>query len=134
VQRTPLLELLRRFNPDYRVVIVGDATMSPYEIVQPGGSVEHWNAEAGSVWMQRLTAHFPRLVWLNPEPEERWDWTPSIRLARELVGDRMFPLTLAGLDRATAELRRRGSDGRTAAPPPPPSSPSPPSEEAPTAP
>jgi uncharacterized protein len=129
-ERTPLLELLRRFNPDYRVVIVGDATMSPYEIVQPGGSVEHWNAEAGSVWMQRLTAHFPRVVWLNPEPEERWDWTPSIRLARELVGDRMFPLTLAGLDRATAELRRRGRDGRTTAPPPPP----PPLEGAPAAP
>jgi len=122
-QRTPTLELIRRFNPDYRVVIVGDATMSPYEIVQPGGSVEHWNAEAGSVWMQRLTAHFPRIVWLNPEPGERWDWTPSIRLARELVGDRMFPLTLAGLDRATAELRRRGSNGRTSAPPPPEAAP-----------
>jgi len=119
-ERTSMLELLRRFNPDYRVVIVGDATMSPYEIVQPGGSVEHWNAEAGSVWMQRLTAHFPRVAWLNPEPEERWDWTPSIRLVRELLGERMFPLTLAGLDRATAELRRRGSDGRAIAPPPPP--------------
>ncbi|MCU0760473.1 MAG: VWA domain-containing protein [Steroidobacteraceae bacterium] len=119
-ERTPTLELIRRFNPDYRVVIVGDATMSPYEIVQPGGSVEHWNAEAGAVWMQRLAAHFPRLVWLNPEPQERWDWTPSIRLVRELVGERMFPLTLEGLDRATAELRRRGVDGRGAAPARPP--------------
>ncbi len=116
-ERTSLLELLRRYNPDYRVVIVGDATMSPYEIVQPGGSVEHWNAEAGSVWMQRLTAHFPRVVWLNPEPQERWDWTPSIRLVRELLGERMFPLTLAGLDLATAELRRRGNVVRAAAPP-----------------
>jgi uncharacterized protein with von Willebrand factor type A (vWA) domain len=119
-ERTSTLELIRRFNPDYRVVIVGDATMSPYEIVQPGGSVEHWNAEAGAVWMQRLVAHFPRLVWLNPEPEERWDWTPSIKLVRQLVDDRMFPLTLEGLDRATAELRRRGAEARIAAPPPPP--------------
>jgi uncharacterized protein with von Willebrand factor type A (vWA) domain len=118
-ERTSTLELIRRFNPDYRVVIVGDATMSPYEIVQPGGSVEHWNAEAGAVWMQRLAAHFPRLVWLNPEPQERWDWTPSIRLVRELVGERMFPLTLEGLDRATAELRRRAADARRPAPPPP---------------
>ena len=119
-ERTSTLELIRRFNPDYRVVIVGDATMSPYEIVQPGGSVEHWNAEAGAVWMQRLAAHFPRLVWINPEPEERWSWTPSIKLVRELVGERMFPLTLEGLDRATAELRRRGVEARGPAPPPPP--------------
>ena len=119
-ERTSTLELIRRFNPDYRVVIVGDATMSPYEIVQPGGSVEHWNAEAGAVWMQRLAAHFPRLVWINPEPEERWSWTPSIKLVRELVGERMFPLTLEGLDRATAELRRRGAEARGPAPPPPP--------------
>ncbi|MCP5338803.1 MAG: VWA domain-containing protein [Sinobacteraceae bacterium] len=114
-ERTSTLELLRRFNPDYRVVIVGDATMSPYEIVQPGGSVEHWNAEAGATWMQRLTAHFPRVVWLNPEPEERWEWTPSVGLVRELLGGRMFPLTLEGLDRATTELRRRGVGAQQAA-------------------
>jgi hypothetical protein len=90
------------------VIIVGDATMSPHEIVQPGGSVEHWNDEPGSAWMQRLTAHFPRLVWLNPEPEERWAWTPSVGLARDLVGGRMFPLTLEGLDRAMRALRRPG--------------------------
>jgi uncharacterized protein len=99
--------LLRTFNSDYRVVFVGDATMSPYEIEQPGGSVEHWNEEAGRVWMQRLTAHFPQLVWLNPEPEERWKWTPSITITRELVGDRMYPLTLDGLDRAMRELKRK---------------------------
>ena len=113
-ERTPTWQLLRKFNADYRVILVGDATMSPYEIVQPGGSVEHWNAEAGAVWMQRLTAHFPRLVWLNPEPRERWDWTPSIKLTRELVGGRMFELTLDGLDRAMVELRRR--DARRMAP------------------
>lgn len=106
-ERTSTLKMLRTFNADYRVIFVGDATMSPYEIVQPGGSVEHWNEEAGSAWMQRIAAHFPYLVWLNPEPEERWDWTPSIRLTQELVGGRMFPLTLDGLDRATAALRRK---------------------------
>ena len=105
---TDTTTLLRTFNADYRVVFVGDATMSPYEIEQPGGSVEHWNDEAGSVWMRRIAAHFPRLVWLNPEPEEHWKWTPSIGLTRELMGDRMFPLTLDGLDRAMSELKRRG--------------------------
>ncbi|MBU3673068.1 MAG: VWA domain-containing protein [Sinobacteraceae bacterium] len=106
-ERTSTLQMLRTFNADYRVIFVGDATMSPYEIVQPGGSVEHWNEEAGSTWMQRLAGHFPYLVWLNPEPEERWDWTPSIRLTQELVAGRMFPLTIDGLDRATAALRRK---------------------------
>jgi uncharacterized protein with von Willebrand factor type A (vWA) domain len=104
-EKTPTDQVLRTFNADYRVVIVGDATMSPYEILQPGGSVEHWNPEAGAVWMQRIAAHFPRLVWLNPEPEDRWSYTPSIRIAQELVGGRMFPLTLAGLDRAIRALR-----------------------------
>ena len=93
---------------DYRVVIVGDATMSPHEIVQPGGSVEHWNDESGAAWMQRLTSHFPRLVWLNPEPEERWEWTPSVGMVRTLVGGRMFPLTIEGLDRAMRALRPPG--------------------------
>ena len=99
--------LLRTFNSDYRMVFVGDATMSPYEIEQPGGSVEHWNDEAGRTWMQRITAHFPHLVWLNPEPEDRWDWTASIQITRALVNQRMFPLTLDGLDRAMRELKRK---------------------------
>jgi uncharacterized protein with von Willebrand factor type A (vWA) domain len=101
--------VLRTFNPDYRVVFVGDATMSPWEIEQPGGSVEHWNEEAGRVWLQRIAGHFPRLVWLNPEPEDRWKWTPSIGITRELVNQRMFPLTVEGIDRAMRELRRRTS-------------------------
>jgi uncharacterized protein len=100
--------LLRRFNPDYRVVFVGDATMSPYEIEQPGGSIEHWNEESGRIWLQRFTAHFPRLVWLNPEPMDRWEWTPSIEITRELVAGRMFPLTLSGLEQAMRELKRAG--------------------------
>jgi uncharacterized protein with von Willebrand factor type A (vWA) domain len=103
---TPTWTLLRTFNPDYRVVFVGDASMSPYEIEQPGGSVEHWNEESGRVWMSRIAAHFPRLVWLNPEPVERWTWTPSVGITRELIGDRMFPLTLRGLDDAMRELKR----------------------------
>ncbi|HEU4779110.1 MAG TPA: VWA domain-containing protein [Steroidobacteraceae bacterium] len=101
--------LLRTFNSDYRVVFVGDATMSPYEIEQPGGSVEHWNEESGRVWMSRFANHFPRLVWLNPESEDRWEWTPSVAITRDLVGGRMFPLTLDGLDHAMRELRRAGS-------------------------
>ena len=103
---TPTTQVLRTYTHDYRVIIVGDATMSPYEIVQPGGSVDHWNREAGAVWMQRLCATFPRLVWLNPEPVERWSYTSSVRITRELVGERMFPVTLEGLDRAIGELRR----------------------------
>jgi uncharacterized protein with von Willebrand factor type A (vWA) domain len=105
---TDTWSLLRTFNSDYRVVLVGDATMSPYEIEQPGGSIEHWNEESGRVWMTRIAAHFPRLVWLNPEPADRWKWTPSVEITRQLIGGRMFPLTLDGLDRAMRELKRRG--------------------------
>jgi uncharacterized protein with von Willebrand factor type A (vWA) domain len=111
---TDTWKVLRTFNPDYRVVFVGDATMSPYEIQVEGGSVEHWNDEPGRVWMQRIAAHFPRLVWLNPEPEDRWNWTPSIQMTRELAGGRMFPLTLDGLDRAMRELKRRAPPGAAA--------------------
>jgi uncharacterized protein with von Willebrand factor type A (vWA) domain len=124
----PTEQLLRTYRRDYRVIVVGDATMSPYEIVEPGGSIEHWNAEAGAVWMQRLCAHFPHLVWLNPEEPQRWEYTPSVRITRELIAGRMFPLTLAGLDAAICELRRPFAlAGRYAAPgatsvtqPPPP--------------
>jgi uncharacterized protein with von Willebrand factor type A (vWA) domain len=98
--------VLRTYGRDYRVILVGDATMSPYEIVQPGGSIEHWNEEAGAVWMQRLAAAFPRLVWLNPEDPARWGYTPSTRILRELLHDRMYPLSLGGLDLAIGELRR----------------------------
>ena len=99
-------DLLRTYGRDYKLVFVGDATMSPYEIVQPGGSVEHWNEEAGAVWMQRLAAHFRSAAWLNPAPEEHWRYTQSIALIRQLMADRMFPLTLSGLDQMTRELSR----------------------------
>ena len=104
-ERTPLPQVLHTYGPDYRLVLVGDATMSPYEILQPGGSIEHWNEEPGAAWMKRLLASFPRHAWLNPEPQDRWEYTPSIRITRELVEDRMFPLTLAGLDRAMRSLQ-----------------------------
>jgi uncharacterized protein with von Willebrand factor type A (vWA) domain len=103
---TPVTQILHKYAHDYRVIFVGDATMSPYEITQPGGSVEHWNKEAGTVWMQRMTATYPRLVWLNPENPQRWEHTASVRIARELVSDRMFPVTIQGLDSAIAALRR----------------------------
>jgi uncharacterized protein with von Willebrand factor type A (vWA) domain len=105
-QTTLTQSVLRTYSKDYRAIFVGDATMSPYEITHEGGSVEHWNEESGASWMRRIVATFPRLVWLNPEPPERWDYTPSVRLTRELIGERMFPLSLAGLDGAIRELRR----------------------------
>jgi len=103
-ERTPLPEVMRTYGHDYKLVVVGDATMSPYEIVQPGGSIEHWNEEAGAVWMKRLLANYPHHVWLNPEPPERWQYTPSVQITRELFEERMFPLTLEGLDRAMKAL------------------------------
>jgi len=89
--------------------------MSPYEITQPGGSIEHWNKEPGAVWLQRLCAQFPRLVWLNPQDPQRWEYSPSVRITRDLIGERMFPLNMAGLDLAIGELRRPLSSVRTSA-------------------
>ena len=105
-QTTLTQSVLRTYSRDYRAIFVGDATMSPYEITHEGGSVEHWNEESGAAWMQRIVVAFPRLVWLNPEPQDRWSYTPSVKITRGLIGDRMFPLTLAGLDSAIRELRR----------------------------
>jgi uncharacterized protein with von Willebrand factor type A (vWA) domain len=116
---TPVAQILRTYGHDYRVILVGDATMSPYEITQPGGSVEHWNKEAGSVWMRRVTAAYPRLVWLNPESMERWEYTASVRITRDLVDDRMFPVTIQGLDSAIAALRRPLGRATSVTPPQP---------------
>jgi hypothetical protein len=99
-------DIVRKYNGDYKLVFVGDATMSPYEILQPGGSVEHNNPEAGAVWLQRFTHHFPRHVWINPEPEGLWQYRQSIALIRQLMGDRMYPLTLEGLTRAMRVLAK----------------------------
>jgi uncharacterized protein with von Willebrand factor type A (vWA) domain len=102
----PTWDLLRTYGKDYKLIFVGDATMSPYEVIQPGGSVEHWNEEAGQVWIERLTNHFRSTAWLNPAREDYWAYTQSIRLLRDLVQNRMYPLTLTGLDDMTRELSR----------------------------
>lgn len=104
--RTPTAEVLRTYGPDWRAVLVGDASMSPYEIAQPGGSVEQWNPEPGAVWLERAFAQWPAHVWINPVPEEHWGWTHSIGMIRRLCGDRMFPMTLEGLDRAMRAAAR----------------------------
>ena len=106
-ERTPLWDVLHKFGHDYKLVLVGDASMSPYEISHPGGSVEHNNEEAGATWMQRLTNTYPAAVWLNPLPEPQWGYNPSIRMIRELMSERMYPLTLVGLDDAMRELTRK---------------------------
>ncbi|MGC1301620.1 MAG: VWA domain-containing protein [Caulobacteraceae bacterium] len=104
--QTSTEEVLRTFGPDYRVILVGDATMSPYEILQPGGAVEHWNPESGRAWIERLTARFRRVAWLNPTPEAHWGYTQSIGILQQLVEHRMYPLTLQGLDRMVQALAR----------------------------
>jgi len=105
-ERFPLWDVMHKYGEDYKVVVVGDATMSPYEILQPGGSVEYSNEEAGAVWLQRMLDTWPRAVWLNPEPERLWDYRHSIDIIRTIFGTRMFPLTLAGLERAMRELNK----------------------------
>ncbi|RWP85951.1 MAG: VWA domain-containing protein [Mesorhizobium sp.] len=100
-------DLLHKYGPDYKVIVVGDASMSPYEIAHPGGSVEHWNPEAGSVWLGRLLQQWPNAVWLNPEDPKNWGYTHSIAMIRDIFGGRMFPLTLAGLEGATKQLSRK---------------------------
>ena len=106
-EQTPTLNVLRTFTADYRLILVGDATMSPYEISFPGGSVEHFNPEAGEVWLSRLLATWPRAIWLNPQPVKRWGYVPSINRVQELMGGAMFPLTLEGLEQGIRHLQRR---------------------------
>ena len=106
-ERTPVFDVMHRYPPDYKIIFVGDAAMSPYEILHPGGSVEHWNEEAGAIWFKRLIDTYPHAVWLNPESEKHWEYTPSVQVTQELLGkDRMFPLTLEGLDRGMRRLRQ----------------------------
>lgn len=100
-------DVLHKYPHDYKVVFVGDATMSPYEITYPGGAVEHWNEEAGAVWLDRVAGIYERIAWLNPTPEAHWRHSPSVQLIQEVIGpQRMFPLTLAGLEGAMRELSR----------------------------
>jgi len=102
----PTLDLIRTYGSDYRVVFVGDAAMSPYEIVYAGGSVEHFNEEPGAIWLQRVLDHFPKTVWINPLPEENWRYAQSTRLIQQQFTGRMYPLTLEGLDNAMRALSR----------------------------
>ena len=106
-ERINTLDIIHKFGPDHKLVMVGDAAMSPYEITHPGGSVEHMNEEAGATWMQRVTNTYPATVWLNPVPEKQWGYSQSTRIIRQLVNDRMYPLTLEGLDDAMRELVRK---------------------------
>ena len=100
------IDIIRKYNKDYKLIFVGDATMSPYEITYPGGSVEHWNEEAGAIWLDRVSGIFKHMVWLNPTAERHWDYTPSVSVIKQLVNDRMYPLTLDGLEKAMKELSR----------------------------
>lgn len=104
-EKIPILDITHKYAADYKLVFVGDATMSPYEIVSAGGSVEHWNDEPGAVWIQRLLNTYPKAIWLNPEPRQRWDYTPSTKIIREIMDDRMYPLTIAGLDSGIKALQ-----------------------------
>ena len=106
-ERTSVMDLLHKFPHDYKLVFVGDASMSPYEINYPGGSVEHWNEEAGDVWMRRMLDVYHAAAWLNPIPEKSWGHSQSIQMLRTVMEDRMYPLSLEGLDRAMRELTRR---------------------------
>lgn len=105
-ERIATWDVMHTYPHDYKVIIVGDATMSPYEIVYPGGSVEHSNEEPGAAWMQRLLAVYKDTIWLNPQPEAVWNYHESIVITRQLMGDRMFPMTLDGLDRGMRLLSK----------------------------
>jgi uncharacterized protein with von Willebrand factor type A (vWA) domain len=105
-ERIPLMDILHKYSHDYKVVFVGDASMSPYEIVQTGGSVEHWNDEPGALWMQRLTDTYDKVAWLNPLSREQWEWTQSVGMVRQLLDEHMYPLSLEGLEKCMGVLSR----------------------------
>ncbi len=105
-EKTATWDIIRKYNRDYKLIFVGDATMSPYEILQPGGSVEYNNEEAGAEWLQRLTHAFPKYAWINPEPQGVWQYRQSVALIQQLMQQRMFPLSLAGLEGAMRLLSK----------------------------
>lgn len=105
-EKIPTWEILHKYPHDYKVIFVGDASMSPYEITVPGGAVEYFNEEPGALWLKRVTDIYESAVWLNPVARRSWEYVPSISLMRELLGDRMFPLTLSGIEQAMSELKR----------------------------
>jgi uncharacterized protein with von Willebrand factor type A (vWA) domain len=105
-ERTATLDLMHKYAHDYKVVFVGDASMSPYEIMQPGGSVEHWNEESGELWMRRLRETYEKCIWINPVPEDEWEYTQSIAITRQLMDGKMYPLTLRGLEEGMSFLSK----------------------------
>ncbi len=105
-ERIPLLDVMHRYAHDYKVVFVGDASMSPYEILQPGGSVEHWNEEPGELWMRRLRETYDKVVWLNPLPRQEWEWTQSVGIINQVMEGQMYPMTLQGMEQSMAFLSR----------------------------
>lgn len=105
-ESTSLYDLLHKYSPDYKVIFVGDASMAPYEITHPGGSIEHWNEEAGAVWMQRLTDHFEKVIWINPLPEHYWGEGGSLGITKQLLDNKMFPMTVEGLEAGMKYLSR----------------------------
>lgn len=105
-ERTATLDLMHKYAHDYKVVFVGDASMSPYEIMQPGGSVEHWNEESGELWMRRLRETYEKCIWINPVPEDEWEYTQSIAITRQIMDGKMYPLTLRGLEEGMSFLSK----------------------------
>ena len=105
-ERIPTWEVLNKYGPDYKVVFVGDATMAPYEITHAGGSVEHWNEEPGTLWMERFTEFYERLVWINPTPQETWEYSSSVSMIQNMVEGQMFPLTIRGLEDGMTALSK----------------------------
>jgi len=105
-ERIPTWEILNKYGPDYKVVFVGDATMAPYEITHAGGSVEHWNEEPGALWMQRFREIYDKLVWINPTPQETWEYSSSVSLTQDLVDGQMYPLTIRGLEESMNALSK----------------------------
>ena len=105
-EQMSVFDLIHKYSSDYKVIYVGDASMAPYEVTSPGGSVEYHNEESGAVWMQRMTETYDKLIWINPVQEKYWEYTPSIQMLKELVEDKMYPMTLAGLEKGMARLSR----------------------------
>ena len=97
-------DLIHKYPSDYKIILIGDATMAPYEITTPGGSIEHWNEEAGALWVKRLVDIYEKVIWLNPVHQENWEYSASVELTRSLIEDNMFPLTLRGLEESMAYL------------------------------
>ena len=105
-ERLSTLDILNKYSHDYKVVFVGDATMAPYEITHAGGSVEHWNEEPGAAWMERFDEIYDKIIWLNPTPQETWEYSSSVMMTQELVGGKMYPLTIKGLEEGMGELSK----------------------------